>query len=166
MQTACSPTAIFKVVVDRMITLKIYLRTHQKNAESGVVLVSFYVNREKVNFSTSVRCELKDWNKEKCSVKKSDKQFEDKNRIIENIAARINNVFVKYRLRDRTITRDAFLKEYNRPSDYATFFDFVKANKVKINAGNEFSTNRNHEKVMRKVKKYAPNLHFDDITPY
>ena len=121
-----------------MVTLKIYLRTHQKNTESGVVWVSFYVNREKVNFSTSVRCEQKDWNSERCYVKKSDKEAEDKNLIIENIAARINNVFVKYRLRDRKLTRDAFLKEYHRPSDYATFFDFVKANKAKINAGTDY----------------------------
>lgn len=147
-----------------MISLNIYLRLHKKDAESGIIWVSFYVNREKVNFSTSVKCGVKDWDNSKCKVKKSDENFEDKNLIIENIAARINNVFVKYRLRDRKLTRDAFIRAYNRPDDYATFFDFVKANKSKINAGNEFSTNKSHEKVIRKIKNYAPNLHFDDIT--
>lgn len=148
-----------------MVTLKIYLRIHSKTSDSGVVYISFYVNREKVNFSTSVRCEVNDWNGDKCCIKKSDKNADDKNRIIENIAARINNVFVKYRLRDKTLTRDAFLRAYNRPDDYATFHDFVKSNKSIINSGNELSTTQSHNKVLKKVKNYAPNLHFDDITP-
>ena len=41
-----------------MITIKIYLRKHVKDATSGIVWISFYVNREKVNFSTKV-CVLK-----------------------------------------------------------------------------------------------------------
>ena len=148
-----------------MVTLKIYLRIHKKEAESGVVWISFYVNREKVNFSTSVRCDVKNWDAEKCRVRKNDANHEDKNRIIENTAARINNVFVKYRLRDRKLTRDSFLQAYNRPDDYETFFDFIKANKAKINIGNEYSTNKSHEKVIKKIKQYNPKLHFDDITP-
>ncbi len=148
-----------------MVTLNIYLRIHKKGSDAGVVWISFYVNREKVNFSTSVRCDVKCWDETKCRVTKNDPNCEDKNLIIENIAARINNVFVKYRLRDRKLTRDAFMKEYNRPDDYGTFFDFVKENKARINAGNAASTSKTHEKVIKKVKQYAPSLHFDDITP-
>ncbi len=129
-----------------------------------MIWVSFYVNREKVNFSTSVKCDVKDWDNSKSKVKKSDANFEDKNLIIENVAARINNVFVKYRLRDKKLTKDAFLKAYNRPDDFSTFHDFVKSNKAHINTGNELSTHKSHEKVMKKVQIYAPDLHFDDIT--
>jgi site-specific recombinase XerD len=148
-----------------MVTLNIYLRIHNKTSDSGTVYISFYVNREKINFSTSISVNINDWNKDKSRVKRSDKNHEDKNRIIENFAARINNIFVKYRLRDKTLTRSAFLKAYNRPDDYATFHDFVKANKSTINSGNELSTMQSHNKVLKKVKDYAPNLHFDDITP-
>ncbi len=82
-------------------------------------------------------------------VKGSDPEYVDKNRIIENIRARINNVFVKYRLRDKTLTRDAFLRAYNRPSDYSTFFEFIKANKRNINFGNEVTTNYTHKTVLK-----------------
>ena len=126
--------------------------------------MSFYVNREKINFSTSVSCEIRNWDESKRCVKKSDENYEDKNLVISTIAARINNVFVKYRLRDKKLTRDSFWRTYNRPDDYSTFYDFIRANKKNINSGNEFNTQQNHEKVIRKLKLHAPNLHFDDIT--
>lgn len=120
-----------------MVTIKIYLRTYGSDPSTGVVWLSFYVNREKVNFSTKVSVDLKNWNDKKKCVGVGDKQCNDKNLIIENILARINNVFVKYRLRDRKLTRDAFLKAYHRPTDYNTFFEFVrdyqKKNRLNLN---------------------------------
>lgn len=105
-----------------MITIKIYLRKHTVDATSGVVWVSFYINREKVNFSTKVSVEEKQWNEKMFSVGSGDKNAADKNLIIENIHARINNVIVKYRLKDKKLTCDAFLRAYHRPSDYTTFY--------------------------------------------
>jgi site-specific recombinase XerD len=117
-----------------------------------------------VHFSSKVRCEKKNWDKRKMIVKGSDTSYIDKNRVIENIRARINDVFVKYRLRNKTLTRDSFLRAYNRPSDYSTFFEFIKANKRNINFGNEVTTNYTHKSVIKKVKEWQPDLHFDDIT--
>lgn len=120
-----------------MVTIKIYLRTYGSDPSTGVVWLSFYVNREKVNFSTKVSVDLKNWNDKKKCVGVGDKQSNDKNLIIENILARINNVFVKYRLRDRKLTRDAFLKAYHRPTDYNTFSSsyetIKKKNRLNLN---------------------------------
>lgn len=146
-----------------MINLKIYLREY-KIPGTGVIWFSFYINRQKVHFSTKVEAREKDWDIKKTLLKSSDPNYIDKNRIIENIRARINNVIVKYRLRDKKLTRDAFLRAYHRPSDYATFFDFIKANKRKINFGNELTTTYTHQVVVNKVEEWQPNLHFDDIT--
>lgn len=146
-----------------MITLNIYLRVHTDNADYGIVYILFYVNREKVNFSTKVRCNIKDWDSDNSCVKKSDNDHKDKNLIIGSIAARINNVFVKYRLRDKKLTRYSFLRAYNRPDDYDTFHGFAKENLKSINRNNTLSTIKNHMKILKKVKEYAPLLHFDDI---
>ena len=146
-----------------MVKLNIYLREYKSSLE-GIVWFSFYVKSERVHFSSKVRCEKKHWDKKKMIVKGSDPDYADKNQIIENIRARINNVFVKYRLRDKTLTRDAFLRAYNRPSDYSTFFEFIKANKRNINFGNEVTTNYTHKTVLKKVEDFQPSLHFDDIT--
>ena len=84
-----------------MINIKTYLRQY-KNDTAGIVWISFYVQRQKVNFSTKVAVSLKNWNDKKGIVTSGDKQAADKNLIIETILARINNVFVKYRLREPT----------------------------------------------------------------
>lgn len=146
-----------------MVKLNIYLREYRSSSE-GIVWFSFYIKSERVHFSSKVRCEKKNWDKKKSIVRSSDTAHVDKNRILENIRARINDVFVKYRLRNKTLTRDAFLRAYNRPSDYSTFFDFIKANKRNINFGNEPTTNYTHKTVLKKVEDWQPTLHFDDIT--
>ncbi len=96
-----------------------------------------------------------------------DKQHKDKNLIIENIVARINTLFVKYRLKNKVITRDGFMRTYNRPDDYDTFFDFVADYQKKISAYTEDSTmdtHDTHRSAIGKLKMYNPKLHFDDIT--
>lgn len=147
-----------------MVTIKIYLRTYGSDSENGVVWLSFYVNREKVNFSTKVSVSAKDWNDKKMCVGPGDKLAKDKNLIIETILARINNVLVKYRLRDKVLTREAFLKAYHRPTDYNTFFEFVSDYQKKESLRLEDSTYKTNLSVIKKLKEYSPNLYFDDIT--
>lgn len=146
-----------------MVKLNIYLREYKSSSE-GIVWFSFYVKSERVHFSSKVRCEKKNWDKKKMIVKGTDPEYIDKNRIIENTRARINDVFVKFRLRNKTLTRDSFIRAYNKPSDYSTFWEFIKANKKNINFGNEVTTNYTHKTVLKKVEEYQPSLHFDDIT--
>lgn len=147
-----------------MVTIKIYLRKHNTASTTGVVWVSFYLNREKVNFSTKVSVDEKNWNDKKKCVGSGDKLYSDKNLIIENVFSRINNVLVKYRLKDRKLTRSSFLKAYHRPSDYDTLYDFIKDYQKKISARMEMSTLMTHLSVINKLKEYNVNLTFDDIT--
>lgn len=147
-----------------MVTIKIYLRKHNTASTTGVVWVSFYLNREKVNFSTKVSVDEKNWNDKKKCVSSGDKLYSDKNLIIENVFSRINNVLVKYRLKDRKLTRSSFLKAYHRPSDYDTLYDFIKDYQKKISARMEMSTLMTHLSVVNKLKEYNANLTFDDIT--
>lgn len=147
-----------------MVTIKIYLRKHNNTSTTGVVWVSFYLNREKVNFSTKVSVDDKNWNDKKKCVGSGDKLYSDKNLIIENVFSRVNNVFVKYRLKDKKLTRSSFLKAYHRPSDYNTFFEFITDYQKKISARMEMSTLMSHLSVINKLKEYNANLVFDDIT--
>lgn len=146
-----------------MITIKLYLRKYADDS-TGIVWISFYVNREKVNFSTKISVETKNWNEKRMMVGCGDKMAADKNLILENILSRVNNVFVKYRLKDKKMTRDMFLRAYSRPTDYDTFFDFVVTYQRKCAARMEMSTLMTHRTVMNKLKEYNERLTFDDIT--
>ena len=147
-----------------MINVKTYLRINKKNDSEGVVWVSFYINRDKINFSTKVRCTKINFNDITFRVKTGDTNASDKNLIIENVLARINNVMVRYRLQNKTLTRDAFTRAYNRPDDYDTFFAFFRDWEKKFSKMNEYETMMVHRTVMKKLEDYAPDLHFDDIT--
>lgn len=147
-----------------MVNIKVYIRQFSEVKTTGVVWIQFYVNREKVNFSTGVSCEMKNWNEKKSCINSSEKNADDKNLVIDKILARINDVFVKFRLRNKTITKDAFLRAYHRPDDYSTFFLWVKDYQRKAFVKTELSTVCVHRSVIRKLEAYNPSLHFDDIT--
>ncbi|MDU1890891.1 MAG: site-specific integrase [Dysgonomonas sp.] len=147
-----------------MVTVKTYLRTHKADSEEGYIWVSFYLKREKINFTTGVKVRVKHWSVSSARISKQDPKAADKNLILENTLARINNVFVKYRLKDKKLTKDAFIRAYNRPDDYPTFFDFITDHERNLNFKSELSTLSTHKSVIKKVKEFAPNLHFDDIT--
>lgn len=146
-----------------MITVKVYFRKHKPTSISGFVWVSFYVNREKVNFSTKVGLEEKCWSAKKQQILSTDKGAADKNLIIENVLARINNVLVKYRLRDKRLTRDAFLRAYHRPTDYETFYEFITDYQKTISYRMELSTLNSHQTIINKLQEYNSVLTFDDI---
>lgn len=146
-----------------MITIKPYLRIYGKNPTDGVVWLYFYVNRQKVHFTTKVSCKIEHWLVEEYRVKMIDPAARDKNLIIETIIGRINNVFVKFRLKDVKMTRDSFLRAYNRPSDYDTFHAFYKDYDKKHSYKIEGSTWHSQKMVMDKLKEFNPDLHFDDM---
>ncbi len=146
-----------------MINVKIYLRKYQKDSQSGILWVSFYIAREKVNFSTKVEVDAKNWNEKKNAITSGDKKAKDKNLVLEHILARVNDVFVKYRLRDKEITRNLFMRAYRRPTDFNTFYDFVTAAMKKTSVRIELSTLLTHHSVISKMRVYAPDLTFDDI---
>jgi len=88
-----------------MVTIKLYHRASGKDKTAGYIWVSFYLKHEsKVNFSTKITCLTKHWNLKNQRISAADKEAPDKNLIIEKILARINDVFVKYRLRNKAIS--------------------------------------------------------------
>lgn len=147
-----------------MATIKTYLRKYKMNVDSGIIWIQFYTNREKVSMTTGVICKDKDWDELYQRVKPGDKEFRDKNLVIDKLCARINDVLVKYRLRNKVLTKDAFIRAFNRPDDYDTFFEFVRDYQKKITVRMEMSTFNVHKSVIEKIKTYNPDLHFDDIT--
>lgn len=145
-----------------MINVNRYFRPFADETK-GAVWVRFYIKGQKVHFSTKVECLKNNWNADDMYIRSTEPNSRDKNLIIENIIARINDVFVKFRLRDKKMTRDSFLRAYNRPSDYETFHafykDYIKKNSFKI----EGSTWQTHKVVMDKLEEYNADLHFDDM---
>ncbi|HEY5593150.1 MAG TPA: site-specific integrase [Paludibacter sp.] len=146
-----------------MITIKQYLRCDNKEKKSGYVWISFYVNREKVNFTTKIACEVKHWNEKTRKINIADPDASDKNLIIAKIVSRINDVIVKYRLRNKVLTRVGFMRSYNRPDDFESFYSFCTDYQKKIIGYTELVTINQHTNAINKLKAFKPDLHFDDF---
>lgn len=146
-----------------MIKVSLELR-RSENIHIGFVYVKFYILSENVYFSTRVQCNRKHWNEKTFRVKPADPYYSDKNLIIESVLARINNVFVKYRLKDKQLTKAIFLRNYNRPDDYTTFHQFCTDYQRQTSRSIEVSTMNMHNSVLHKLKDYAPDLYFDQLT--
>jgi site-specific recombinase XerD len=146
-----------------MITINEYLRCASKDKNTGYVWISFYVNRQRVNFSTKISCEVKHWSEKTKKISLADKEASDKNLIIAKTISRVNDVIVKYRLRNKVLTREGFFRTYNRPDDFDSFYSFCKDYQKKIIAYTELVTVNQHTNAINKLKEYKPDLHFDDF---
>lgn len=147
-----------------MINYKLYIRFHTGDKSAGMIYVSFYVDREKVHFSTRVECAVKDWDERERIIKKTDPVADDKNLILNSVKSRINDVFVKYRLKNKKLTRSGFLRHFNRPSDYDDFYAYYTEKKRLYAKSLELQSIQNHNTVFDKLKAFRSELEFDDIT--
>lgn len=145
-----------------MIKIKLVNRCSSGKTE-GTIHAIFYVDREKIQFSTQVRCNIKDWSEKNMRVKSSDIYAQDKNLLLRNILSRINNVEVKFRLKDRKMTKEKFLKAYNRPDDFETFHDYCQDYLKRTRRRLNFNTVKLHNSALKKVKEYAPDLYFEQL---
>ena len=95
------------------------------NRKTGMspIYVTFYLQNEKVTIPTKVSTK-REWFVDG-SVCRKDKEYKDKNLIIEQIRAHVSNIFTKYRLREKSLTKTLFLQQWTRLTGYDTFFDFA-----------------------------------------
>ncbi|MEI7675765.1 MAG: site-specific integrase [Bacteroidales bacterium] len=125
--------------------------------------IYFYIDRSKVTIPCGISCSPNDFNPKSGKIKSSDKEYRDKNLMIEQIRARVNDILVRFRLRNKPITKALFMKAYNTPDDFPTFYEFIKFYQKSHPKEIEFTTLNTHNVVIKKLKAYAPQLHFDDI---
>ena len=148
-----------------MAVLRAYIEdTYVNKKGESPVYVSFYIAREKIVIPCRLSVSVKAWDKEVGKVTTRDKFHADRNMMIDNIKKRINDIFVKFRLANKTLTREIFLNEFRNPAVFNTFFDFVEwYQKLRFKEIEE-STAAHHKGVISKLKMYKKNLTFDDIT--
>lgn len=144
--------------------LNILLR-QQHSKPHGFVYISFYTNREKVSFSTGIKCLFKDWDEAKSVVLPTDPSAKDKNLLIDNYRAECVRIIVDYRLAKKTLTKKQFMSCFrNADSDHIHFHPYWQK-KQRMNTRNlSNKTVASQRSVMKKFEKHFPDLEFADIT--
>lgn len=148
-----------------MSTIKVVQNT-QRVAKDGTaaLYISFYLAREKVVLPCKVSAEVKKFDTKSGLIKGTGKDTVDKNLIVDKIKSKVNDILVKHRLRDINLNKDAFMREFNNPSDYKSFHDFVKDYMRTYSRRIEMGTFNHHRSCMKKFKAYSQEVQFHEIT--
>lgn len=145
-----------------MAVIKTYQATSYVNKDGcAPVYVSFYVERKKIAIPTNLSILVENFDNVIGKVLTREKNHKDYNLCIEKIRARVNDIMVRYRLLKKTLTKETFMKEYNRPDDFRTFYDYVKDYMHRHRGELESSTIDVHLDAINKMRVYDPDLRLE-----
>ena len=145
-----------------MAVIKTYQATSYVNKDGcAPVYVSFYVARKKIAIPTNLSIPVENFDNVTGKVLTREKNHKDYDLCIEKIRARVNDIMVRYRLLKKTLTKETFMKEYNRPDDFRTFYDYVKDYMHRHRGELESSTIDVHLDAINKMRVYDPDLRLE-----
>ena len=146
-----------------MATYRVYQKSPNLKGEAPIY-ISFYLNRKKIEVATKISVPVNDFDKERGIIKTSSEFAKDKNLIIDNIRASINDIFVQNRLRNRTLTAEQFWSEFRNPKGCSDFFSFCEqSQKLRFQEVKE-KTKIKHLTVLKTLYEFKHPIYFDELT--
>lgn len=143
---------------------KVYIdpKKAKKNGELSVYIL-VHIDYKSVKFNTGVSCKQADFDLKTCRISGNTKKVKDDNLIIETCMARINEIFVRYRLQNIPLTADLLKNEWKNPTRRIDFHNFLKEaiEERKIDVTN--GTYKHHKSFAKKIKAFKENLAFAEI---
>jgi len=98
----------------------------KKNGTSAIYILVHHAGQS-LKFATGVSCDPDNFNYKTNRIKGNSKKIKDDNLTIERGLARINDIFVRYRLQGETLTADTLKKEWRNPARRVNFYAWMKA---------------------------------------
>lgn len=146
-----------------MATYKVFQKQVNKKGEAPIY-ISFYINREKVEIPTKISIPPSFFDKEKGIIKMSYEFSKDKNLIISDIKSTINDIFVRYRLRNDEITVSLFWQEYRNKGQYKDFFQFCESYQKLRFQEVTIATQKKQRACLNNLKSFKEVIYFEDLT--
>jgi len=125
---------------------------------------TLYIGRQRIRIPIGIKINPKNWDSENERVKGNGKDARDANLIINNVKSRVNDIFVNYRLNNRKLTKEIFIREYGSNSDYVDFWDFMEKELKKRKGIISENTYKAQVSTLKKFREAMPGLQFYDIT--
>lgn len=146
-----------------MATYKVFQKQVNKKGEAPIY-ISFYINRVKVEIPTKISIPPSFFDKEKGIIKMSYEFSKDKNLIISDIKSTINDIFVRYRLRNDEITVSLFWQEYRNKGQYKDFFQFCESYQNLRFQEVTIATQKKQRACLNNLKNFKEVIYFEDLT--
>lgn len=145
-----------------MATYRVYQKKENSKGDAPIY-ISFYLNREKIEVGTKISIPPKHFDPVKGIVRSSFEYAKDKNLIISDIKAMINDILVRYRLAKKELTRDLFIKEFRNPEQSQDFFAFCKEyQKLRFQEIQE-STQDKHRSCLANLREFKSEITFAEL---
>ncbi len=134
------------------------------------VIIRVILNRVPVTSNLKIHVPPPAWNDDRCRVVAyrdgaiTRKSANDFNLIIGRALSRANEIFMEARLLDVPLTKSAFVNKFNNPVHHFSFFDFVYEQIDILRGVHDKHTITKYLSTTKKLKKFAPNLSFGDLT--
>ncbi|MES2837033.1 MAG: site-specific integrase [Bacteroidota bacterium] len=137
----------------------------KKNGEHPIYL-RLTINRQIKLYSLNVSCQEKDWDEKMFHIKsKNCETTDEKNLLIKSATNKAEEILFSYAVSRKSLTFYDFENEFKQKK-VINFFDFVdnelEANKTTKH--NSVSSSHTIKCDSSKLKKFSPNLSFNDIT--
>ena len=149
-----------------MATARLYI-DEKKITKKGKVSIYCLVHIENktIKINTGVAVLLETFDQDKQRIKGNAKEDKDNNLIIDNCLSRISQIFVRYRLQERVLNADLFLKEYKNPTHRIDFLAWMDQKIIyRVKSREVDAVTGKHQRVLlNKLKEYKPALSFAEI---
>jgi site-specific recombinase XerD len=145
-----------------MATYSVYQKKVNQKGEAPVY-IGFYIDRQKIEVPARISLSPIFFDKTKGVVKASYEFAKDKNLIISDIKATINDIFVKYRLRNNELTPDLFWREYRSHKEYSDFFSFCEAYQKTRFLEIAEGTKKKHITCLKTLKGFKQKIYFNEL---
>jgi len=145
--------------------VKVWFRSGYVKADGTcAIMLMVYMKNKRVVFNTGVSVGIDFWDIESESIKKNHEKAKDYNLIIDNCKARINDIFVRYRLQHKELTPELLKKEYLVPSIYIDFYAWLRKT-IQARRGSVLkeTTYKQHLVLISKLESFKKDLTFAEI---
>lgn len=149
------------------ITYKVILREDQPNQITKLcpLSVQAFVNGKKKVLALNLYVLKEHWDKDNQQVVGC-KHAKDYNLVINRELAKINDIIIEYRLKDKFLSADTFADEYTDFANRANFLVFYE-NDLKNRLRNKEitpGTYRTHLVTLNKLQQFQPRILFAEVT--
>jgi integrase/recombinase XerD len=136
--------------------------SHHVRKKDGTAAVYLFVHiGKKIRFETGISVLPEEWDYENKRVRGS--HADDYNMIINNCKARINDIFVKYRLMNKPVTPNILKKEYMTVGITGDFIRFIEDVKLKQKGSMADATEKTYVTLIYKLKRFRDQISFNEI---
>ena len=127
------------------------------------IYVSTVICGQPVRFNTGVQAHINNIDALRGIIRGTSSEIKDKNLIINNCKSRINDIFVRYRLRFSELTPELLRHEYDNYTSNFLFYDYAMKKLINRKLDITKGTYKKQMSGIKKINVFFPNLHLNDI---